>query len=128
MPVKVERMPDAPVIMVIMEGVLAVEDLHKIEVDSVALGKTMKQPIARIADMRNLKIDFSQLVILLAEAARGEPRPGSTADPNFKTIALVAPGTLVALGAASLSQEQYGALNIAMVESMDEALRLAQQP
>jgi hypothetical protein len=120
-------MPDAPVIMVAMEGVLAVEDLHKIEVESLALGATMKHPIARIVDMRNLKIDFSQLVILLAEAARGEPRPGSTADPNFKTIALVAPGTLVALGAASLSQEQYGALNVAMVESMDEALRLAQQ-
>jgi hypothetical protein len=121
MPVQVSQLPNEHILLCVYSDPLDVGDLRQIETQSVTLAAAWEGPVFRIGDIRNLNISFGDLVVTLADASKSG-NPGSLADPKFKDIVVVVPGTLAALGALSMGQKQYGAVNIPMFESLDEAL------
>jgi hypothetical protein len=73
-----------------------------------------------IADMRDIKIKFSDLVMGMAQAFTDPQSP--YANPRVRTYT-VASDLLINLGAKAASeQQQYGKANVKMFKSVDEAL------
>lgn len=122
MPVHVELLDNEPILICRYEGKLTTEDLRHIERESLALTESMDGPIPRISDTREASLSFGDLVVLLFDAARARNIPGSTGDPKFADIAVVKEGSIAALGARSMGQDQYGNLRIPVYETMEEAL------
>jgi hypothetical protein len=76
--------------------------------------------IYRIADLRGMKFSFPLLVHVLAEEARSK-QPGTAGDPRVRLV-LVAEGEVARLLAESAKQTQYGALDVPVFATLDEAL------
>lgn len=73
-----------------------------------------------IADMRDIKIKFSDLVMGMSQAFTDPHSP--YANPRLTTYT-VASDLLISLGAKAASeQQQYGRANVKMYKSVDEAL------
>lgn len=80
-------------------------------------------PIYRITVLDGIEANFSDMMITLAEEARGD-RPGSTADPRIRAL-LVARIPMAQLAVEGLKQDQYGQLDVSLFTTLDEALDYA---
>ncbi|GAB4508777.1 MAG: hypothetical protein OHK0046_02250 [Anaerolineae bacterium] len=76
-------------------------------------------PVYRIIDTHEIDLTFGDLVHILDLKTRNEP--GSLRDPRIHTV-LVGTHEMVRMKAQSLSQEQYGGLNVPLFESVDDAI------
>ena len=73
-----------------------------------------------IADMRDIKIKFSDLVMGMSQSFTDPNSP--YANPRMSTY-IVASDLLISLGAKAASeQQQYGRPNVKMYKSVDDAL------
>jgi hypothetical protein len=81
--------------------------------------------VYRIDDTRELNISFGSLLIMLMDAAKARNNPGGLNDPKFREIVVTKRGSLAAFGAKSMGQQ--GKANIAIYETLEEALAHARQ-
>ncbi len=126
MAVQIELQPDD--LLVLTYQTLDTEALRFIETESVHLTEHIDHTVFRIHDVRELKVGFSDLVILLFDAARAaRDRPGGIGDPKFSEIVVVKPGTLVAFGVKSMSQRQYGEFDLRVFENLEDAQAYTQE-
>ncbi|MBN1563255.1 MAG: hypothetical protein JXA10_05415 [Anaerolineae bacterium] len=127
MTVKIEKLPDEPILSLVYDGRMTPEDLRYTEQESVKLAAGLEKPVYRVSDARALKMSFSDLVILMFDAARARNQPGSLADPDFVDLIIAPSEGLVAFGTKSLSQEQYGKLNIQVFDTVATAFAHARE-
>ncbi len=119
MPVKVERLPGEPILVMTYTGHMDVETVTKGFTESAKLAEQIDGVVYRISDVRLGEGDFGDVMKVIAEIRKGIP--GSTADPKFRGV-FVGGHQMVRLYADILKQEQFGATTIPFFKTMDEAL------
>jgi hypothetical protein len=77
-----------------------------------------------VEDLRELKLNFSDLTIAMSEVTR--KRPGSARDPRIQ-IAMVGSGWLVEIASSASRQAQYGGLDIPLFTSVEEAVEYCRE-
>jgi hypothetical protein len=85
-----------------------------------ALLDESEEPLYDIADIREVKISFSDLVVALAIATKGEM--GVLHHPKLRRFIAVTTNDLTRFGVAALKQAQYGNLSVDVFGSIEEAL------
>jgi hypothetical protein len=119
MPVTVERVPNEPIIIAHLWGIVDVSCVREMYTNSAPLVDEIGTHTYRVTDAREVETTFSDLVQILGKTMAGEP--GSTGDPRITPI-LVGTNAWVKMLQESLKQQQYGAKQIAIYETREEAL------
>jgi hypothetical protein len=88
------------------------------------LVQRMTPPVFLIADLSELQISFSDLVLSLAEVKRSED--GAFNNKNLITLT-VGSEEMVKLSVQAAKQKQYGETNIQIFASVDEAIAHARK-
>ena len=123
MPVSVEKLPDEPILMVKLAGLVTREEFASLDVQCRELADTIDGLCYRVADICEMKdMSFSESVVLLADLTDPADVGGSLMDPQLRNFVVAQPGTMSRFSAESLSQEQYGGAVSAVFESIDGAL------
>ena len=118
MPVKVERIPDQPIIVLHYEGFLDLETVKSAFVQSAAIAAQIEGITYRIADIRNATSSFVEIVSIL-KASRANVQ-GSAADTKYQVI-FVGQNQLAHLYADAL--KQLGASPIPFFDTMEDAMQ-----
>ncbi len=128
MPFNVERLGQESIIILTItgsfEGMAALQDYQEAVAQIARIAAEIEGPVYRITDGTAAQINFGNLVMALGEARFGDK--GSVSDPRMKSI-FVGKSDLMQLAAQSLSQKQYGHLNITLCDSLDNAVALARE-
>jgi hypothetical protein len=119
MPVRVEKLPDEPVLVITYEGHLDVETVKSAFTQSAALAAKIDGAVYRISDVRKGEGDFIDLMQIMAQVRAGIP--GSSADPKIKGI-FVGTHYMARLYADLMRQEQFGGIQIPFFKTVEEAL------
>ncbi len=118
MAVIVERIPDQPIIVAVLSGDITSEMVQEMFAQSAALADEIGEQAYRITDIRLSEISFSDLVVVLADSASGQP--GSPSDPRIHGV-LVGTHGWSKFFVTSAHQAQYGEMNIPIFEDMETA-------
>lgn len=121
MTIKIEYQPDRHLLISIYTNPL--DPYHDVQgvVDAVNAHYSPTGPMLYIiSDVTELTINFSDLVVGLANATTRADR-WHVGAPN-STTSIVGSGEMVALGASSVSQDQYGGAEVLMFATLDEAI------
>ncbi len=116
---KVEKLPDEPIIIATLAGDLSIEIVREMYAQTAQLLADHDGILYRITDIRATEIDFSELVNVLASFT--ENLPGSPTDPRISGV-LVGTHGWSEFFTQSAQQEQYGAVNITVFEELEVAL------
>jgi hypothetical protein len=119
MPVKVEKMPDLPIIVLTYEGHMDVETVKSAFTQSAAIAAEIEGTVYRISDVRKGEGNFGDVVGII-KAIR-ESSTGSSADPKIKGV-FVGGHQLARMYADFLKQEQFGSTTIPFFQTLEEAL------
>src|SRR5215210_1124109 len=119
MPVKVEKLPDEPIIVLTYTGHMDVELVKSAFLQSAELAAHIEGPIYRISDVRQGEGDFVDVMKIIAEVRKGVR--GSSADPRIKVV-FVGSHHMARLYADFLQKQQYGAKMIPFFHTPEEAL------
>jgi hypothetical protein len=119
MSIKVEQLPDEPIIVVTLSGDITVEVVQDMFAQCAQLADDMGGRVYRLTDIRLTEITFPELVQVLSKISKGQP--GSPSDPRICGVLLGTHGWS-RFFVDSLHQEQYGQLNIPIFEEFDAAL------
>lgn len=117
----VERVPDEPIIiMTILRRYDFEKDAPEAHTEVDRLLEEIEGRAYLITDYSQIDLTFSQLVVALGRATRGET--GSASDPRIRQNIFVGEGEMVDLAAESLLQTQYGKLPVVVFPSLEKAL------
>src|SRR3954463_13507226 len=119
MPVRVEKLPDLPIIVLTYEGHMDVETVKSAFSQSAAIADSLPGTVYRISDVRSGEGNFAD-VINIIKAIR-ENVLGSSADPKIKGI-FVGNNQFARMYADFLKQEQFGSAAIPFFQTLEEAL------
>lgn len=120
MTVECKQLGDEPIVIAtIFEPVNMAVDPQANRDFSNEVARQFDGPVYRITDFTNFEVTFSQLVLGLAEDIK-------SSEPNIKHV-FVGSGEMVELQTRAGSQEQYGAHEIQLFESVDEAIAFARE-
>jgi hypothetical protein len=120
----IEKLPDEPIIILTVRDPLGTPAEHrKSHEEMVAVINTIEGNVYRITDMRELNINFADMLHRIAEEAKARSA-GAMSDERIKGI-VVGSHDMVRLGTQALSQQQYGGLKIPLFERLEEALDYA---
>ncbi len=119
MPVKVEKLPDLPVIVLTYEGHMDVDTVKSAFVQSAAIAAEIEGTVYRISDVRQGEGNFADVVNIIK--AIGASALGSSADPKIKGV-FVGGHQLARMYADFLKQEQFGSTAIPFFQTLEEAL------
>lgn len=119
MAVKVERLPNEPVIVVTLSGDLNAQIVQDMFDKSAQFMDEIDGRVYRITDIRATEISFPDLVQVLSRSTSGQP--GSSSDPRICGV-LVGTHGWSRFFSESLQQAQYGHLNIPIFEAIDDAM------
>ncbi len=119
MPVKVEKLPDLPVIILTYEGHMDVETVKSAFSQSAIIAASIDGIVYRISDVRNSEGGFTD-VVNVVKAIRVNAL-GSSADPKIKGV-FVGNNQFARMYADFLKQEQFGITNIPFFQTLEEAL------
>ena len=119
MSVKVEKLPEEPVIVLTYEGHLDVETVTSAFAQSRALAESMSGVVYRISDVRLGQGDFRDVIQVMGQVRAGVP--GSSADPKIKGV-LVGTHQMARLYADMMRQSQFGGVQIPFFKTVEEAL------
>lgn len=120
MPVKIEPVPDEPVVVVTFDGHLDVETVRKVFVETAAIFAKFEGDVYRIADIRTAKIGFVDLINIV-KAVRGG-LPASSIDPRVHGI-FVGQNQFARMYADFV--KQMGGTPIPIFATMEDALEYA---
>lgn len=121
MPVKIEPVPDKPIVVVTFDGHLDVETVRKVFVETAAIFANFEGDVYRIADIRTAKIGFVDLINIV-KAVRGG-LPASSIDPRVHGI-FVGQNQFARMYADLI--KQMGGTPIPIFATMEDALEYAQ--
>lgn len=123
MKISVERLPDAPILIITLGKDYMVgrdtPEYMKALAENIRPDET---GLYVIYDLREMKMSFGDLVFVMGNQI--EKRPGLMTDPRLHTI-VVGSSELVKLGIQAFEQEQYGKNKFPLYASIDEALAYA---
>lgn len=119
MAVTVKRLPDEPIIIATLDGLVDAETSREVFRETARLYADIHEHIYRITDCTLIDADFPNTLGMLIEATKGTP--GSTTDPNV-TVVLVGGHQLTKFYADAMAQPQFGGVKVALFSSLDEAL------
>ena len=117
MPVKVERLPDQPVIILHYEGFLDLETVKSAFIQSAGLAAEIEGTVYRIADVNNADSNFVEIVKII-KASRANVQ-GNATDTKFQVI-FVGQNQLIHFYTDAL--KQLGAAPIPIFHTMEDAL------
>ena len=103
---------------------LATDTARSIE-DLIKVLDAQPIPVFYISDVRELRVDFSDMVGLLGGVTKGNR--ALFKHHNLREIIIVTDSKLVNLGAKSLGQKQYGNLPVSVFETPEEAFAYARE-
>lgn len=129
MPVRVEKLPDEPIIILHYEGHVDAETVKSAFLQSAEIASEIDGPVYRISDVRNGEGSFVDLMQVIAEIRKGIP--GSSADPRIRGV-FVGSHHMARLYAGFLRQQQFGGTQLPFFHTLEDAfeyirLELAQQ-
>ncbi len=119
MPVKVEKLPDLPIIVLTYEGHMDVETVKSAFSQSAVIAASLDGIVYRISDVRNSEGSFTDVVNVI-KAIRVNAL-GSSADPKIKGV-FVGNNQFARMYADFLKQEQFGITTIPFFKTLEEAL------
>lgn len=119
MPVKVEKLPDKPVIILTYQGHMDVETVKSAFSQSAAIAASIDGIVYRISDVRNSEGSFADVVNVI-KAIRVNT-VGSSADPKIKGV-FVGNNQFARMYADFLKQQEFGITNIPFFQTLEEAL------
>jgi len=119
MPVRVERLPNQPIIIATYQGRISVADLLEMFRQSALLMQEIDGHVYRITDAREIETSFAEVLNMLQEAKRGTP--GSTSDPNITPV-MVGHDKWLSMFSEGFRQKQYGGSALLTFATMEEAL------
>ncbi len=119
MSVKVEKLPDEPVIILTYEGHLDVETVRTAFTQSLVLAESTPGVVYRISDVRLGEGDFRDVMQVMEQVRAGIP--GSSADPKIKGV-FVGTHQMARLYAEMMRQSQFGGVQIPFFKTVEEAL------
>ena len=125
MAVKVEQVPAKPILIATLTGYVSLDLVQQMFEQSAKLADEIGGHLYRITDVRDIESSFSDLVMILAEAA-SKQQPGSSTDPRF-TGMLVGSHKWVKAFSENIQQRQYGSLNIPLFDTMEAAMFYIEQ-
>lgn len=119
MPVKVEKLPDLPIIVLTYEGHMDVETVKSAFSQSAVIAASLDGMVYRISDVRKSEGSFTDVVNVI-KAIRVNA-VGSSADPKIKGV-FVGNNQFARMYADFLKQKQFGITNIPFFQTLEEAL------
>lgn len=120
MSVSVEKLPNQPIIIAMLEGQVTVPMMTAMFQQSANLMAGMEGPVYRITNVQaSVNTTFGDILHVVKEASKGVP--GSTTDPRVKPV-FVGSHAMVKLAANMLEQGQFGSVHLPIFKSMDDAL------
>ncbi|NDJ55368.1 MAG: hypothetical protein GYB68_20035 [Chloroflexi bacterium] len=129
MPYHIEQIGDAPIIVCSFKApVDIIRDPFDAHADVVAIveAQGFTPPIYVIAELSEVKPNFSDLVIGMANSISHVRDGRSVWDPDFTNI-LVGTAPLLKLLANSMGQKQYGHIPVHVFETLEEAIAFASE-
>lgn len=122
MPYKIEKLPNEPVLVFTLWGAFDIlNDQESISQRVVELISGIEGSYYIIDDYSGLaNVNFGDMVAVMAEQTKSN-LPGSVMDPRAKHV-LVGSNDMIEFAAKSFDQDQYGAANLTIFGSLDEAL------
>ena len=119
MPVRVEKLPNEPIIILTYEGRLDVETVRSAFLQSAAIAEQIAGLVYRISDVRRADADFAHVLKVVAEIRKG--LPGSSADPRIRGM-FVGTSAMAKLYADILRQQALGGVSIPFFFTPEDAL------
>jgi len=120
MTIKVTRVPDEQIIIYdYPEHIQSEQEVHEALAESARHEMELEGNIYVVHDASRLQLDFSQMLTTLAALVRDIPNPEDL--PRMRIYA-VGSHEMVRMAAQASAQDQYGNLNVSMVDSLDAAL------
>ncbi len=118
MPFSVEQVPNQPIFVITLsEPFDQAKEAPASDWKFQELIATVQGTIYRVIDLTRWTIPFNDMINGLASDTRG----GAGADPRIHTV-IVGSGEMVEFGVKAMKQRQYGAKEIPLFASLDEAL------
>jgi hypothetical protein len=122
---RLERLPDEPIVVLTLLPDFSMRQDIRASSEEAALliEQVAGDRIYFIYDLRDLRLNFSDVVTGLGQAAKATDM---LKNPRIRTI-IVGSGALVEMGVKALSQEQYGGRPAPLFETVEEAIDYARQ-
>lgn len=124
---EVKRLENEPIVILTVTNPLGeiVEETLAADNGVAEASKTVETKYIRVADITDLEMTFSQIAEWLGE--QRQAHPGSINDPRI-ALNVIAGATELGKNVAEWSkQEQYGSVEFAVFETLDEALAHARE-
>ena len=96
------------------------DEIPHIHQQTASLAQKLEGTIYRLVNMSDSGLTFPEMVYALAEGSK--KREGSAADDRFKSFYVVGDDKMAQMLTSSLSQRQYGSLQVNVSGSVEEAL------
>ena len=120
MPIYVEKLEDEPIIFLTLQAPLRLPEEMRSAIDEIAhMIEQFYGIYYRIVDVSDPDIRFNDIVMAIAESAKG--KPGSMTDPRARNV-YVGDGEIVDLLAGSPLHKQYNSREAYQFPTMDKAL------
>lgn len=121
MPANVEKLANQPIIIASYHGHITVDDAKAVFAQVAGLIDIYGAPLYRIAcvDCDSAHTSFDEVMMLTTLSSKG--LRGSATDPDVKTV-LVGEHLLIDLYVDAMRQEAFGAVEIPIFETLEDAL------
>jgi hypothetical protein len=117
----VKKLPGEPILISVMGEAYDIgRDASASAQQLLDLLETLDVPVFLVADMREIRANFGDVVAGLGAATRGEA--AVFRHPNIREVVVVTTSDLLGMAAKALGQLQYGGLRASVFETLDEAL------
>ena len=120
MPVKIEPVPDEPIVIVTFEGHIDLDTVRKVFIETGVLFAKFEGDVYRIADIRAAETDFVDIVKMIKAIREG--LPASSIDPRIQGI-FVGQNQFARMYADFM--KQMGGAPIPIFVTMEDALEYA---
>ena len=120
MPYSIEKLPDAPILIITHESKQLLAEMGRLMDEIKPLLDAQQEPVFLVMDIRRLGIAVEDLAAAASAAARG---PGALLHhPNVRENLLVSSAGLVKLGAQGLRTATFGNTKIRVFDTTEQAL------
>lgn len=119
MPVTVRRIPNEPILVAVLTGLVDVPIMEELFRRSAELMQEFDGPVYRITDVREADSNFAEMMGVIQGASKGQP--GSTTDPRVHAV-FVGNNQWVQMIRTALHLKQFGGLNLPMFLTEEDAL------
>lgn len=123
MPVKIEYVPDKPILIATYIDSIDLEAVEELYQRSAEFYQQWNRPIYRIVDVRQANTTFAELIAIVKTSSQG--KPGSTTDPNVHVI-FVGYNSWIQLFRDALQLEQFGQKELPLFLEIEDALAYAE--